>query len=90
MLVMPTLSKPVLYNEPMVRMPNKTHKGIFLDIMLRKGTRYNSIKPTQSLVKNKNKKQPVLSQASLQQNMEECFKLENTSKFDLKSQCKQF
>lgn len=46
MLVMPTLSKPVLYNEKIVRMPNKIHKGIFVDIMLRKGTSYNSIKPT--------------------------------------------
>jgi len=50
---MPTLSKPVLYNETVVRMPNKTHKELFLDIMLRKGTSYPSIKATSSLVKKK-------------------------------------
>lgn len=83
-------------------MPNKTHKGIFLDTTLRKGTSYNSIKTTQCLVKKKKKttktnkpptkkpNQPVLNQAALQQNMEQWFKLENTSKFDLKSQCKEF
>lgn len=27
---MPTLSKPVLYNETISGMPNKTHEGIFL------------------------------------------------------------
>lgn len=84
---MSTLSKPVLYNEIIAGMPNKTHKGIFLDIMLRKGTSYNGIKTTQSLVKKTpntktNQKmtteipktltnQPVLSQISLQQNMEQ-------------------
>lgn len=79
---MPTLSKPALYNETIVRMPNKTHKRIFLDTTLRKGTSYNSIKTTQSLVKKKkttkNNKpptkkpnQPVLNQAALQQNMEQ-------------------
>lgn len=47
MLVMPTLRKPVLYNETIAGMSNKTHEGIFLDIMLRKGTSYNGIKTTQ-------------------------------------------
>lgn len=51
MLVMPTLIKPVLHNKTIVRMPNKTHKGIFLDTMLRKGTSYNGIKTCKSLVK---------------------------------------
>lgn len=54
-------------NETIVRMPNKKHKGIFLDTMLRKGTSYNSIKPAQSLLK----KTSVLSQASLQKNIEQ-------------------
>lgn len=53
MLVMPTLSKPVLHNKTIVRVPNRTHKGIFLDIMLRKGTSYDSIKTCKILVKNK-------------------------------------
>lgn len=55
MPAMSTLSKPVLYNEIIAGMPNKTHKGIFLDIMLRKGTSYNGLKTTQSLVKKKTK-----------------------------------
>lgn len=57
---MPTLSKPVLYNGTIAGMPNKTHKGIFIDIMLRKGTSYNGIKTTQNVVKKnpKHKNQP--------------------------------
>lgn len=55
MLVMLTLRKPVLYNETIAGMSNKTHEGIFLDRMLRKGTSYNGIKTTQSLVKEKSK-----------------------------------
>lgn len=45
-----TPSKPVLCNRTITGMPNKTHEGIFLDVMLRKGTSYNGIKTTQNLV----------------------------------------
>lgn len=78
MPAIPTPSKPVLYNRTIAWMPNKTHEGIFLDVMLSKGTSYNGIKTTQNLVKphpkhKKNQKmtteipktltnQPVLSQ----------------------------
>lgn len=57
---MPTLSKSVLYNGTIAGMPNKIHEGIFLDKMLRKGTCYNGIKTTQSVVKKnpKYKNQP--------------------------------
>lgn len=60
MPAMSTLSKPVLYNAAVAGMPNKTHKGIFLDIMLRKRTSYKGIKTTQSFVKKnpKHKNQP--------------------------------
>lgn len=60
MLAMPALSKPVLYNGTIAGMPNKIHEGIFLDIMLRKGTGYNGVKnPSKSCLKNpKHKNQP--------------------------------
>lgn len=59
MPAMLTPSKPVLCNRTIAGMPNKTHEGIFLDVMLRKGTSYNGIKTTQNLVKPhpKHKKQ---------------------------------
>lgn len=56
--MVPTLSKPVLYNKAIVRIPNKTHKGNFLRYNAQEKNKLKSYKKPFRLFQVK--KKPVL------------------------------